>query len=98
MLSLLEVIVKVDYGNLERRELCDLERADLFVVDLGFIVGKCDCSPHATRQQHWILPNEAFSHVDEALVDCPDGPPIFVLGLVKTNLQIRDDVMVASLP
>ena len=88
---------EVDHRNLERRELRDLERANLLVVDLGFVVGQRDRSPHAARQQHRILPDEALGHVHEALVDRPDGPPILVLGLLEADFQVGDDVVVAGL-
>ena len=98
VLPLVDVFVDVDDRNLERCELRDFEGADLFVVDLGFVVRQGDGSPHATRQQHWVLPNEAFGNVDEALVDGRDGAPILVFGLLEPDFQVGDDFVVAGLP
>ena len=44
-----------------------------------------------------ILPDQAFGHVHEALVDRRDGPPVLVLGLLKPDFQVGDDVVVAGL-
>jgi hypothetical protein len=43
------------------------------------------------------LPDEAFGNIHEALVDCPDGPPILVLCLLEANFEVGDYVVISSL-
>ncbi len=79
------------------REFGDLEWANFLVVNFGFVIGESDRAPHAARQKHRILPNEALCHIHKALVDRSDGPPILVLRLLEPDFEIGDDVVIASL-
>ena len=66
-------------------------------MNLSLVVGQLDGAPHATGQQHGVLPNDALGDVDEALVDRRDRPPVLVLGFHQACLKARDDRVTAVL-
>src|SRR5262249_39068334 len=44
-----------------------------------------------------VLPNKTFGHVNEALVNRSDSSPILVFGLLEADLEIGNDIVIASL-